>query len=218
MTTIITSGQELQSSSLRQQPTMPSNSGHLMSIGGPAILNRARMLLSQRSTVNGNMRALNLIRLAEIAFKNGKPDAADDFARQAIALLEPPGKVIQTRQALLPSIPRKSEHTHEIKKPEQTVHYYKDKSSDVGVSFSYPAKLTGPQSFIAVPAHEYEHVRRRIGEAWLEGERVLVYVSYKLRYDPATGQAYLAGGKTTSINLSKYKPQIPEKHRVDMYA
>ena len=43
-----------------------------------------------------------------------------------------------------------------------------------------------------------------MSEAVLNGERVMVLVSYKVRYDLRTGQPYLAGGTTRTIKLSNH--------------
>ncbi|MBN1700120.1 MAG: hypothetical protein JW881_21595 [Spirochaetales bacterium] len=194
-------------------------------VTGTSTLSKAKTLLYRQGHSGGNTRAVNLIRLAETALKNGNSIAAEDFARKAIALFDRTGEAFPAEndrpnpvlERPKPVLERPGQ-TPEIKKPEQTVHTYKDSSSDAGVSFSYPAQLSGSQSFLAVPAHEYEHVRRRIGEATMKGERVMVLVSYKLRFDPQTGQAYLAGGRTRTISLSKYKPVENARHRVDVFA
>jgi hypothetical protein len=67
---------------------------------------------------------------------------------------------------------------------------------------TYESSLSGPQSFLAVPAHEAEHVGRRVSEAVLNGERIWVIVSYRIRYDPETGQPYMAGGTTRTIKFT----------------
>jgi hypothetical protein len=98
--------------------------------------------------------------------------------------------------------PQKQAPPPPLQPPEAVKHTYKDVSHDAGVSFTYPSSLTGPQSFLAVPAHEAEHVGRRVSEAVLKGERILVTVSYRVRYDPRTGQPYIAGGTTRTVKLS----------------
>ena len=92
----------------------------------------------------------------------------------------------------------------------ETKRKYQDGSQDTDVSFQYPTALTSAQSFLAVPAHERQHVANSISEAILEGRQVRTIVSYKLRYDPNTGKPYLAGGTTRTLHLPHFEIQSKE--------
>jgi hypothetical protein len=151
-------------------------------------LRRAKALLFGKASGTVNPRAMNLMFMAQTALKNGNAAAAENFARAAVRVLRPEKSLGKPPPPLQP--------------PEAVKHTYKDVSHDAGVSFTYPSSLTGPQSFLAVPAHEAEHVGRRVSEAVLKGERILVTVSYRVRYDPRTGQPYIAGGTTRTVKLS----------------
>ncbi len=161
-------------------------------------LEKAKSMLYQKSMQN-NSRAANFIFMAQTALKNGNSAAADNFTSRAMQIINP------IKDIEINFTPPVDNNPQIMDRPEHTEHNYQDVSSDSGVSFSYPAKLTGPQSFIAVPAHEAQHVSRRISEAVLSGERIHVSVSYKIRYDPNTGEAYMAGGITRTIKYSKYE-------------
>ncbi|MBN2532292.1 MAG: hypothetical protein JXB88_05345 [Spirochaetales bacterium] len=178
------------------------------------ILKRAKAMALLRDKTG--VQATNLIRMAETALKNGNPVSARNFAQKVVQMLIPDNvgnslkKEIQLPEPVQPAQVRPEKKKH-------TEHTYQDASNDPGVSFTYPGNLTGPESFLAVPAHEYEHVRRSLQEAILNGEPVRVYVSYRVRYDPATGEPYMAGGVTRTIRL----PDIPAPDKgkvVDTYA
>jgi hypothetical protein len=194
------------------------------SAGNPAadiqaenLVRRARVMVSLQDKASA--RAMNLVQMAETALKNGNPVSAHNFAQKVVQILGPgqpgsePGKEIKLPEPKLPSpsrvkIPAEKKHTE---------HTYQDASNDPGVSFTYPGKLSGPQSFLAVRAHEYEHVRRSLRDAVLNGKRVMVLVSTRMRFDPATGEAYLAGGVTRTLRF----PDIPAPETgksVDTYA
>ncbi len=173
---------------------------------------KAKSMLYQKSMQN-NPWAANFIFMAEAALKNGNSAAADNFTSRAMQIINPINDV-ETNLA-----PPVDNNPQIIDKPEHTEHNYHDVSSDPGVSFSSPAKLTGPQSFIAVPAHEAQHISRRISEAVLSGDRIYVSVSYKIRYDPNTGEAYMAGGTTRTIKFSQYeKAENTPGSLIDLYA
>lgn len=180
------------------------------------IVKRARAMISFQDKTS--IQTMNLMQMAETALKNGNPASARNFAQKVVLMLTPgiADKILQNRGKLPePKIPGQGKTIP--KKKKHTEHTYQDVSNDPGVSFTYPGRLTGPESFLAVPAHEYEHVRRSLREAILNGERVLVYVRYKIRYDPATGEPYMAGGVTTTHHL----PDIPAPEKgkaVDIYA
>ncbi len=170
--------------------------------------------------------------MAQTALKNGNTAAAENFAQKAVRILSPgketgapplqsgatpPGP--PSEKSRMPPLgaaeanpPEKPAPQPALQTPEQVKHTYKDVSNDAGVSFTYPSTLTGPQSFLAVPAHEAEHVGRRVSEAALKGERILVTVSYRVRYDPRTGQPYIAGGTTRTVKISD------PGSRVDLFA
>jgi hypothetical protein len=202
--------------------------------GDPPVSNaleRAKTLFYSQKAA-GNSNAFNLILMAETALKNGNENAASEFARRALNIVEPaqdlPGK--KEPEPLAPVNAEKKEAPEPVKtgkragvepqhKTKSATHMYHDVSHDAGVSFTSPSSLSGPESFLAVPAHEGEHVQRRVGEATLKGERVLVVVSYDVRYDPSTGEPYMAGGTTRVIQLSEaYQPPPMKGQRVDVYA
>lgn len=177
-------------------------------------LQRAKAMLFQETAGIIDPRALNLINMAEAAIKNGNSFAAKNFAGKAVKMLAPKTMPDLKPEELKPKPVKKNIE----KKAESSTHMYQDVSGDAGVSFTYPAPLTAAQSFIAVPAHEAQHVGRRISEAVLNGDRVLVYVAYKVRYDPNTGEAYMAGGVTRSITYShKNKADAFCGSYVDLY-
>ena len=182
---------------------------------------KAKALLYQSAMGKLDPRALNLMFMAETALKNGNTPAASNFANKALKILKSKEGVDIERkyssQEQKPSTILNS-NFEQVEKQKHIKHSYKDISNDPGVSFTYTTSLTGPQSFIAVPAHEAEHVRRRVSEAVFNGERVMVLVSYKVRYDPETGQSYMAGGTTRTIKISDHKRDNPYRGtRVDMY-
>ncbi|MBN1799533.1 MAG: hypothetical protein JW822_13240 [Spirochaetales bacterium] len=171
-------------------------------------IQKAKALIFQSAKAQIDPRALNFMYMAETALKNGNMAAARNFAQKAMHILKPEQDVYRKDKKLSreqKSIKIDNNHQEPVEKPKQVKHTYQDVSNDVGVSFTYPAKLTGAQSFIAVPAHEAEHVGRRVSEAVLNGERVMILVSYKIRYDARTGQPYVAGGTTRAIKISDHK-------------
>lgn len=180
-------------------------------------IKRARAMLSlQRKT---NLRAVNLMQMAETALKNGNQVSANDFAKKVLTMLSLKEKEaeIPVKTDIQPVEPRVRKPVKYVEGGKRhTEHTYQDASNDPGVSFSYPGQLTGPESFLAVPAHEKEHVRRSISEAMLNGEKVLVYVSYRVRYDPATGEPYMAGGVTRTIKYPHTPPPAKGK-KIDLY-
>jgi len=182
-------------------------------------LQKAKAMLYQGTSGRIDPRALNLINMAETAVKNGNSFAAKNFAGKAVKMLAPKAMPDLKPEVLEPKPVKKNiEKNRPEKKAETSTHMYQDASGDAGVSFTYPAPLTAAQSFIAVPAHEAQHVGRRISEAVLNGDRVLVYVTYKVRYDPNTGEAYMAGGVTRSITYShKDKADAFCGSNIDLY-
>ena len=171
-------------------------------------IKKARALLSSQNKIN--QRAANLIQMAESALKNGNFPSAKDFAGKVLTMLsienqDIPDPKPEKKDPRIPTPVSRGKKPGDSPEKKKSSHTYQDISNDPGVSFSYPAKLSGPQSFLAVPAHEYEHVRNSIGEAVLNGKKVMVLVSYTIRYDPGTGEPYMAGGVTRTIHY----PDIP---------
>ena len=173
---------------------------------------KAKSMLYQKN-MQSIPNAVNFIFMAETALKNGNAAAADNFTKRAMQVINP----IEDTETI-PYL-QAEYNPPKMENPEHTEYSYHDVSSDPGVSFSSPSKLTGPESFIAVPAHEKEHVSRRISEALLSGDRIYVSVSYRIKYDPNTGEAYMAGGTTRTVRFSKYdKAEKTPGSSVDLYA
>jgi hypothetical protein len=174
------------------------------------LINKAERLarLSEAGNLSKN-RSANLILMAKKAVENGNLSAAQLHVKRAIALMRPeenaslagPNKEPETAKPETDETPSEKD----LQQKEATKHLYKDASVGQAVSFKYGSHLTGPQSFIAVPAHERQHVGHAISKAMLKGEQVQTYVSYKVRYDPKTGDPYLAGGVTRVI--THHKPE-----------
>ena len=171
----------------------------------------ADKLLKEAETLamkNTDPKAKNLVMLAATAIRNGNPEAAKKYAQKAINIIKPPEDVIINKA----DQNNKTVSDNATDKKSKTSHAYQDASGDVGVSFSSPQELSGPQSFLAVPSHENEHVRRKLSKAILEGRHIQVFVSYDTEYDPETGEAYLAGGKTSAIEFPTIKLVKEEKN------
>jgi hypothetical protein len=179
------------------------------------VVEAAKDLLYQNNSLQLNQKALDLVLLAETALDNGNPYAAQDFADRAIEFISEEDEVKQKKAAPekininKPENNDKKNNFHEnnqINNKQKSIsHIYKDVSNDAGVSFSYASPLTGPESFFAVPSHEGEHVARRVAEAMLKGDQIMVFVSYDIRYEPETGQPYMAGGETWAVTFSPLK-------------
>ena len=188
-------------------------------------IQKVRAMLYENNSLQINTRAMNLVLLAETALSNGNPYAAQDFAERAIQIVFQESEIkpkTKTSEKIKNNKTENNVHekTAPEKKHESAIHIYKDVSNDAGVSFTYASPLTGPESFFAVPAHEGEHVARRVGEAMMKGDQIMVFVSYNIRYDPETGEPYMAGGETWSITFSHLKPKDNETHAgkmVDTY-
>ncbi len=189
-------------------------------------LQKAKAILYQ-SGMNKNLRVINLILMAETALKNGNSIAADDFASRAMQVMNPVDNIkLKGKTISRDHYQKQTDETDKADNTEKksikskdTKHTYKDVSNDAGVSFSYPSSLTGAESFLAVPAHEAQHVGRRVSEAVLKGEQILVSVSYRIRYDPQTGHPYMAGGTTRTIKLTHHSIESAScGTKVDMFA
>lgn len=203
------------------KPTLEKNN---QTISGD--IQKAKAMFYQKGLNASNPRAINLINLAENALKNGNIYAANNFADNAIKLLIPEIDTGKKQFDDMPDLKNDLEKNNfknnkEIK-PEQSkkenTHMFQDVSNDPGVSFTYATPLTNAQTFFAVRAHEAQHVGRRISEAILNGDSVNVYVSYRVKYDPNTGDPYLAGGVTRSV--TRHKPKVEYKcgTMIDTYA
>lgn len=176
-------------------------------------LNKLKYLIFQSKKIDPN--ALNLFIIAQTALNNGNSFLAYNLANSASKLILPDINI--SNQKNFNSFNTKHEVQNDFQPKKSDKHLYKDVSNDVGVSFTYPSYLTASQSFIAVPAHEAEHVARSVSEAVLNGEQILVTVSYKVRYDPQTGVAYLAGGATRTYKYPKMFKEEIQGTFIDIY-
>lgn len=89
---------------------------------------------------------------------------------------------------------------------------YKDVSSDPGVSFKQPTKLTPGQAEVLVRFHERQHLRRDTQEARADGKKVVyAYTAIQYRTDSATGERYVKGGKTVIQTATGQTPKIDAK-------
>ena len=89
---------------------------------------------------------------------------------------------------------------------------YQDVSSDPGVSFKQPTKLTPGQAEIMVRFHERQHLRRDTEQAEAHGRKVVyAYTAIQSRTDPATGERYVKGGKTVTATTSDPPSRIDAK-------
>lgn len=151
--------------------------------------------------------------MAKKAMQNGNLFAAQSWVQKAIALIKPQEDSPPLNPNKEPEAPKgktqESPSERDLQQEKTTKHFYRDVSSGEAVSFKYGSNLTGPQSFISVPAHERQHVWHAISKAILKGERVETIVSYKVRYDPKTGEPYIAGGVTRVTTHSKPKKVGP---------
>jgi hypothetical protein len=177
-------------------------------------LKRAKAMLSQMKSTLDYSSAINMISIAETALKNGNDSTAANFANKAIQILVPGNNTDNVRIFKNNSI--KEKPIIDLPKKEIT-RLYKDVSNDAGVSFTYASPLTNAQSFLAVPSHEGEHAGRSISEAVLNGEQVNVIVSYSVRYDPVSGEAYMAGGETRTFKHSSPHNAVSRGALIDVY-
>lgn len=175
------------------------------------IANVIRMLNEEGISNLKSSQALHLINLARSALAEGNYSEAERVIREAMKYLKPldemMGKRILNEGSGGENDRERGEPVDDNKAPEgvQAKRKYQDVSNEGDVSFQYPTPLNAGQSFIAVPAHERQHVANSISGAILDAERVLTIVSYRLRYDPNTGEPYLAGGTTRTIHLPHYE-------------
>ena len=158
-------------------------------------------------------RSLNFILLAKKALKNGNITAAQGYIQKALSLIDTeknislhnPDEKPEKKQEPEPTTPPPKKNLPKEKEDEENKHVYQDVSTGENVTFKYGSQLTGPQSFLAVPAHEQQHVRHALSQAMLTGKKVNVYVSYRIKYDPKTGEPYIAGGQTKVITHKDHK-------------
>ncbi len=190
-------------------------------------LQRARAYLVKNGLSPVDARAYNLIQLAEIAYRNGNAMAVVDYSNRAILMLEPEN-IVKNKNTVRP-VEKQPQKIHEnairknienVNKPHrETLHMYKDVSDEAGVSFTYASPLSGPESFVAVPAHEMEHVGNAVDRAIFKGDNVMVFVSYRIDYDPYTGEPFMAGGTTRTITVSHhYRRHSSVGSNIDMVA
>ncbi len=81
---------------------------------------------------------------------------------------------------------------------------YQDGSSDSGVSFKTPTKLTPDQASSAVISHEKEHYTREAQAAENENKDVLVNsIRLESSICPDCGRSYISGGETTTVTRTR---------------
>ncbi len=81
---------------------------------------------------------------------------------------------------------------------------YQDDSSDSGVSFQAPTRLTPQQASSAVVSHEKEHFTREASRAKSENKDVLVNsIRIHSAICPDCGKAYISGGETTTVTKTR---------------
>ena len=98
---------------------------------------------------------------------------------------------------------------------------YVDVSSDPGVSFKTPTRLSPAAADSAVRAHEGEHVTRESSKAESENRKV-VSQNVQIYSDicPECGRIYTSGGKTTTVTApqSNQTSSIPKGRLFDQMA
>jgi hypothetical protein len=179
-------------------------------------LKRAKAMLSQMKSTLDYSSAINMISIAETALKNGNDSTAANFANKAIQILVPGNNSNNDNVRIFKNSSIKEKPIIDLPKKEIT-HLYKDVSNDAGVSFTYASPLTNAQSLLAVPSHEGEHAGLSISEAVLNGDQVNVIVSYSIRYDPVSGEAYMAGGETRTFKHSRPHNTVSRGALIDVY-
>jgi hypothetical protein len=81
---------------------------------------------------------------------------------------------------------------------------YQDKSSDPGVSFKAPTKLTPNEAASQVVAHEREHVARDTAKAREEGREVVhSSINITTANCPECGRMYVSGGSAKTVTRAK---------------
>jgi len=160
-------------------------------------------------------KAKSLLTLAKRKLEQGNSIDAKRIVQEAKKILKPYGEILGKQRSDDNTVihnPFKKEPISIYRATEKadSKRNYQDVSQDADVSFQYPTALTSAQSFLAVPAHERQHVANSISEAIFEGKNVQTIVSYKLRFDPHTGKPYLAGGTTRTIHLPHFEINTKE--------
>ena len=92
---------------------------------------------------------------------------------------------------------------------------YKDVSSDPGVSFQVPTKVSKESARSAVAAHEQQHVARNQDKADREGREVVSQtVTYHSNVCPECGDTYISGGTTETVTREKQEsPAVAEQRK-----
>lgn len=92
---------------------------------------------------------------------------------------------------------------------------YQDVSSDPGVSFQMPTKVSKANAHSAVAAHEQQHVARNQDKAEREGREVVSQtVTYHSAVCPECGDTYRSGGTTKTVTRSKQdNPQMSQENQ-----
>lgn len=94
---------------------------------------------------------------------------------------------------------------------------YVDGSTDPGVSFKFPTKISKENAHSAVAAHEQEHVRRNANKAEMEGREVVSStVQYHSDVCPECGDTYRSGGTTTTVTREKQDNEQIKKMMEEM--
>ncbi|MEW6182729.1 MAG: hypothetical protein AB1500_06060 [Bacillota bacterium] len=88
---------------------------------------------------------------------------------------------------------------------------YRDVSNDPGVSFKSPTHVSPEAAYMAVSAHEQEHVLHAQARAELEG-REIVYQNVQISTSvcPECGRVYVSGGKTTTVTRKAEETAPPQ--------
>jgi hypothetical protein len=84
---------------------------------------------------------------------------------------------------------------------------YQDGSSDSGVSFKSPTKISPGAAASAVASHEREHVNRNASKAAREDKVAYSTVRLFSAVCPECGKSYISGGETMTMTKSKAKTQ-----------
>ena len=85
---------------------------------------------------------------------------------------------------------------------------YQDGSSDPGVSFKTPTRISPESAAAAVRGHEQEHVVRERAKAARENRRVVSQsVTLRTSICPECGRPYVSGGTTQTTTAAKPEPQ-----------
>ncbi len=215
------------SSPLNRQPAAAQAGGTQRANGAPPELdqqiNRARQALTRGDLSAADAAKLrSLLTLANRALSRGDTATAQRYADDAeqasgTPLGAPentngPGQAgkDQPGQPENPDQPNAPTDARKLGNGDRRV--YQDVSTDPGVSFKQPTKLTPGQAEIMVRFHERQHLRRDTQEAETHGRKVVyAYTAIQYRTDPATGERYVKGGKTVTATASAQPSRIDAK-------